>query len=35
MLDILIKNGIVTDGVAGNSRIGDVGIRAGRIVDLC
>lgn len=34
MLDILIKNGIVTDGAAGNSQIGDVGIRAGRIVDL-
>lgn len=34
MLDILIKNGIVTDGAAGNSRMGDLGIRAGRIVDL-
>ena len=34
MLDILIKNGIVTDLATGKSRIGDVGIRKGRIVDL-
>jgi len=34
MLDILIKNGIVTDPATGKSRIGDVGIRKGRIVDL-
>ncbi len=34
MLDILIKNGIITDLATGKSRIGDVGIRKGRIVDL-
>ncbi len=35
MLDILIRNGLIADGSGSASWIGDVGVKDGRIVDLC